>query len=207
MISGVRYFALVAAASTLSLGAGAADAAGPDEEAIRVIVDKLVAEGFEGQIRIRSTRDGVRVKATGTGGVTERIFSRDGSVVLEEETRHSDGRRIEREFSESGQLLEEEIRSSDGRIEREFDRFGNLVEEKIETSDGKRIEREFDAGKLVEEEFRAADDEDRKDEKRDDDRDGGRGKDRDRDRDRGADDKGRYDDDMHDDDSDRAEGD
>ena len=93
---------------------------------------QLHQEGFEDRATIHVDGDELQVEVTGTAGRTERIYSRDGSRLLEEETVTSDGTKLEREYDSAGRVVEEEIVRADGfKIEREYDAAGDVVEEEI----------------------------------------------------------------------------
>lgn len=131
-------------ALALCLLAGAASA-----QDYQAIAQELYDQGFENQATIRVRDDGLYVETSGSAGTTERVYSLDGTVLREEETRTSDGRKIEREFDEAGSLVDEEIKTvEDGKgavVERVYSETGTLVSEEISTPGGTRIERTYDA--------------------------------------------------------------
>ncbi|SFG55655.1 hypothetical protein SAMN04488020_102530 [Palleronia marisminoris] len=115
----------------------------------QAIAQELYDQGFENQATIRVRDDGLYVETSGSAGTTERVYSLDGTVLREEETRTSDGRKIEREFDESGSLVDEEIKTAEDRkgavVERVYSETGSLLSEEISTPGGTRIERTYDA--------------------------------------------------------------
>ena len=168
----------------------------------QAIAQELYDQGFENQATIRVRNGGLYVESSGSAGTTERVYSRDGTVLREEETRTSDGTKIEREFDSTGALVEEEIKSAaDSKgavIERTYTEAGTIATEEIITPGGTRIERTYDeAGNVVSNEVsrdrergnsgkaRGRDKDDRDDEAEED-----SGDDRDDSDDRGSDDKG-----------------
>lgn len=115
----------------------------------QAIAQELYDEGFENQATIRVRDHGLYVETSGSAGTTERVYSLDGTVLREEETRTTDGRKIEREFDAAGSLVDEEIKTvEDGKgavVERVYSETGALVSEQISTPGGTRIERTYDA--------------------------------------------------------------
>ena len=104
----MRRFSLILATAAL-----AGSAAGAQDYS--ALARELYNEGFQNQARISLRSDTIRVTATGTAGRTERIYTRDGSVLLKEETLTADGVEIERSFSRAGALLKEEVERTGGR--------------------------------------------------------------------------------------------
>ena len=120
-----RLLAASTAMTLLLAGAGSA-------QDYMDLARQLHQEGFEDRATIRLKGDELQVEVTGTAGRTERVYSRDGSTLLEEETVTSDGTRVEREYDSAGRVVEEEIVRADGvKKEREYDAAGNVVEEEI----------------------------------------------------------------------------
>lgn len=123
----------------------------------QAIAQELYDQGFENQATIRVRDDGLYVETSGSAGTTERVYSLDGTVLREEETLTSDGRKIEREYDQQGSLVEEEVedftetaKTRGATIERKFAEDGSLVKEEISTPGGTKIERTYDsAGNVI----------------------------------------------------------
>lgn len=127
----MKTLRLAASVSATVLLAGVAQ--GQD---YNVLARELYEQGFEDRATIRVRGDELHVEVTGTAGRTERVYSRDGATLLEEETVTSDGSKVEREYGNAGRVVEEEIVLADGvTIEREYDAAGNVIEEEVEAED------------------------------------------------------------------------
>ena len=113
------------------------------------IAQDLYDQGFENQATIRVRDDGLYVETSGSAGTTERVYSRDGTVLREEETVTSDGRKIERDYDEAGNIVDEEIKTAESGngavVEQTYSETGVLVSEQISTPGGTRIDRTYDA--------------------------------------------------------------
>lgn len=174
----------------------------------QAIAQDLYDQGFENQATIRVRSDGLYVETSGSAGTTERVYSLDGTVLREEETVTSDGRKIEREYDRQGSLVEEEIedvtetaKTRGATVEREFAEDGTLVKEEISTPGGTKIERTYDsAGNVVSNEVTRGE----RDEPRGR-RAGGRDRDDDRDEDEQDDDRDEDESDADDDSGDEEE--
>ncbi|WP_172327799.1 hypothetical protein [Mangrovicoccus sp. HB161399] len=98
-----------AAAAALLVFAGAAQA-----QDYMDLARELYREGYENQAKIRVRGETIHVEVTGSAGKTERVYSRDGSRIIEEETTRPDGTRVEREYDRDGKVVEERVRVASG---------------------------------------------------------------------------------------------
>ena len=115
---------VVAALSTACLALGASPAmAQPSQKVVEALVDQLVNQGYTTEIRIRQKGNTLEVEASGPSSSTERVYSRDGNQLFEEETERADGTRVEREYDSAGRLMSEEYeRDEDDNDDRDDDR-------------------------------------------------------------------------------------